>query len=245
MAAEKPFVLQEMSEVASGIWKAVLKGENKFTSPGQFAQVQLEHFFLRRPISVCDYDENGFTMLFRVVGGGTKELSEIPIGSKIDCLTGLGNGFPTLGEKPLLVGGGIGCPPLYGLAKAFVAKGIRPTVILGFKTGKEAILKAEFEALGAKVLIATEDGSLGKKGFVTDLLCEADFDLLYTCGPTPMMKALYQAIPTPGYYSLEERMGCGFGICVGCTIQTKSGPARVCKEGPVFLREELLWEVAK
>ena len=242
MAFEKPFVIEEMTPIAPGIFRLVLRGEHRFTRPGQFAQVSVPGCFLRRPISVCDYEPGRFTMLFRVVGNGTAVLSGRKAGDTLDCITGLGNGFPTEGEKPLLVGGGIGCPPLYHLCKEFVRRGVRPTVILGFKRGVECILKEEFEALGARVLIATEDGSMGQKGFVTNCLPGLEFDRLYTCGPTPMMKALHKTVKNPGYYSLEERMGCGFGVCVGCTIHTRSGAARVCKDGPVFASDELLWE---
>ncbi len=222
-----------------------LSGDTQYiTAPGQFINIALEGRYLRRPISVSDYDAAGLTIIYKVVGGGTSQMSEMKEGAELDILTGLGNGFnvEAKSNEPLLVGGGVGVPPLYNLCKRLLDMGKRPTVVLGFNTAKELFLADEFEALGAKVVVTTVDGSCGIKGFVTAALNSISFDYTYSCGPLPMLKALYDATQgTDGEYSFEERMGCGFGACVGCTCKTKYGNKRICKDGPVLGREEIVW----
>ena len=232
--------------LTESVYEMVLKGDTSaITHPGQFVELSLEGLFLRRPISVCNYDEDCLTLIYKVVGKGTAQMAEMAIGKTVDALTGLGNGFNDSVEchKPLLVGGGVGVPPLYRLAHNLIAQGKQVSVVLGFNTAAEIFYKEEFEALGANVVVATADGSVGVKGFVTDAIAQSgiEADYFYSCGPLPMLKALTQSLDIPGQISLEERMGCGFGICMGCSIQTASGAKRVCKEGPVFGKEEILW----
>ncbi len=233
-------------QLTDSVYQMELAGNTEaITAPGQFVELSVDGLFLRRPISVCNYDDGKLTLIYKVVGKGTKQMAELSVGAKIDTLTGLGNGFNDSIEcnAPLLVGGGVGVPPLYRLARNLIAKGKSVTVVLGFNTASEIFYKEEFETLGANVVVATADGSYGIKGFVTDAIKEADIksDLFYSCGPLPMLKALCSTLDIDGQISLEERMGCGFGICMGCSIQTASGAKRVCKEGPVFGKEEILW----
>lgn len=214
------------------------------TAPGQFVNVALPGKYLRRPISVCDWGGSHLTLLVKEAGEGTRELVRLPEGTELDVLTGLGNGFDyapeTVGPRPVLAGGGIGAAPLYGLAKRMTAAGQTPTVLLGFRSREDAIYIEEFSALGCPVRLATEDGSLGERGFITDLLPRDAYVL--ACGPTPMLRAVHSHPHTAGgQFSFEARMACGFGACVGCAIQTKNGPRRVCKDGPVFRKEEILW----
>ena len=222
----------------------VLSGDTSaITAPGQFVEIALPGKFLRRPISVCDWAENSLTLIYKVVGHGTEQMAALPAGTRLDVLTGLGNGYDTTlsGENPVLVGGGVGVPPLYALCKKLIAEGKKPSVILGFNKESEIFLKQEFEALGIPTHIATADGSVGTKGFVTDVLKTMDYSYFYSCGPMPMFRAMEAVVTTSGEFSFEERMGCGFGACMGCSIQTKSGAKRVCKDGPVFLREEVFF----
>ena len=228
------------------IYEMRLKGDTSaITRPGQFVELSIEGLFLRRPISVCNFDEGELTLVYKVVGKGTAEMAAMQVGRKVDVLTGLGNGFNADAEcqRALLVGGGVGVPPLYRLARELLAKGREVTVVLGFNTAAELFYEEEFKALGVNLVVATVDGSKGVKGFVTDAIRESGvaFDYFYSCGPLPMLKALSQSVTTDGELSLEERMGCGFGICMGCSIQTASGAKRVCKEGPVFKKEEVIW----
>ncbi|MBQ3116215.1 MAG: dihydroorotate dehydrogenase electron transfer subunit [Clostridia bacterium] len=212
--------------------------------PGQFVNIKLDGLFLRRPISVCDYEEGKLTIIYKVVGVGTEKMSKMIGGEKLDILTGLGNGYFTdfSGDKPLLVGGGVGVPPLYHLAKCLIKEGKNPTVVIGFNTISEIFGKEDFEKLGVKVLVATVDGSFGIKGFVTDAIAQVeDYSYVYTCGPEPMLKAVYNATTTSGEYSFEERMGCGFGACMGCSCKTKYANKRICKDGPVLVKEEIIW----
>ena len=221
-----------------------LRGDvSEITSSGQFVNIQLDGFFLRRPISVCDYSDGTLTLIYKVVGGGTEYMSKLGNGAELDILTGLGNGYDTSlsGEKPLLLGGGVGVPPLYNLAKKLVSEGKNVSVVLGFNTKDEIFYEKEFTALGAAVTVATADGSYGVKGFVTDAMPE-DYTYFYTCGPEPMLKAVYKATKTSGQMSFEERMGCGFGACMGCSCKTLTGNKRICKDGPVMKKEEILWE---
>ena len=224
------------------VYKMVLSGDTSaVTNCGQFVDLRLPEKYLRRPISVCDYDETTLTLIYKVVGSGTEIMSTLPVGTQLDVLTGLGNGYDTSlsGDRPVLVGGGVGVPPMFNLCKKLVAEGKHPQVVLGFNMASEIFLTEEFKALGVDVHIATADGSVGTKGFVTDVIKNLEYTYFYACGPMPMFKAMEACLTTSGQYSFEERMGCGFGACMGCTIQTKSGYKRVCKDGPVFWREEV------
>ena len=226
------------------VWRMTLAGDTQYiTRAGQFVNIQLEGRFLRRPISVCDWQEGVLTLVYKVVGGGTADMSRLTAGAELDLLTGLGNGFSDgeASQRPLLVGGGVGVPPLYGLAKRLTAKGLRPTAVLGFNTADEIFLADEFRAAGVDVVIATADGSAGVRGFVTDAMKGLDFDYFYACGPVPMLHALCGATDCDGELSREERMGCGFGACMGCSCKTADGGyKRICKEGPVFRKDELI-----
>ena len=236
------FEIRSNVALTDSVYKMVLAGDTSdITNCGQFVNIQLDGLFLRRPISVCDYDEKSLTIVYKVVGKGTEQMAAMKAGEKLDILTGLGNGYDlTLaGEKPVLLGGGVGVPPMYNLAKKLTALGKDVKVILGFNTASEIFYEEEFKALGCDVTVTTVDGSYGIKGFVTDALKNIDYTYFYTCGPEPMLKAVYRASNTSGQMSFEERMGCGFGACMGCTIQVKSGYKRVCKDGPVFFREEV------
>lgn len=208
--------------------------------PGQFMEIKLEQFFLRRPISICDVSDSTYTIIYKVVGKGTEVMSQLETGSKLNCLVPLGNGFDTtcMKEDVVLVGGGVGVPPLYYLAKQLIQEGKKPKVILGFNTKDEIFYEQQFKDLGLEVYVTTVDGTYGTKGFVTSLL--KGTDTVATCGPLPMLKAIKNVVKD-GQYSLEARMGCGFGACMGCSIETSHGSRRVCKDGPIFKQEELLW----
>ena len=236
---------QILSNVAltNDVYKMVLDGDTRYiTAPGQFINIRLEGKFLRRPISVCDYDDKSITIIYKIVGEGTEQLSKLESGEVLDVLTGLGNGYDiTKSTKPLLIGGGVGVPPMYNLAKALLADGQKPTVVLGFNTKSEIFYEDEFKDLGCNTLVTTVDGSYGIKGFVTDAMTDLDYDYFYTCGPLPMFKAVYNATSTSGQFSFEERMGCGFGACMGCSCKTKYGNKRICKDGPVLVKEEIIW----
>ncbi len=231
-------------KIAKDVYKMKLFGDvSAITSPGQFVNIKIDGLFLRRPISVCDCDNNTLTLIYKVVGRGTEVLSNMQEG-ELDVLTGLGNGYDlTLsGETPLLLGGGVGVPPLYMLAKQLIETGKNVTVILGFNSKEDVFYEEEFKSLGANVLVTTADGTYGIKGFVTDAVKNIDYSYFYTCGPEPMLKAVYRTLNTSGQFSFEERMGCGFGACMGCSCKTITGYKRICKEGPVLQKEEILWE---
>ena len=231
--------------LTDSVYKMVLAGDTSdIGGCGQFVNIQLDGLFLRRPISVCDYDEKTLTIVYKVVGKGTEQMAAMQPGTKLDILTGLGNGYDlTLaGEKPVLLGGGVGVPPMYNLAKKLRAEGKEVKVILGFNTASEVFYEEEFKALGCEVIVTTVDGSYGTKGFVTDAMKELNYSYFYTCGPEPMLKALYRESITSGQFSFEERMGCGFGACMGCSCKTVTGYKRICKDGPVLQKEEILWE---
>ena len=228
------------------VYRMVLEGDTRYiTRSGQFINIELEGKFLRRPISVADYDERTITIIYKVVGCGTEQMRHMEVGKKLDILTGLGNGFSTDNDaqRPLLVGGGVGVPPMYNLCKRLLAEGKQPQVIIGFNTASELFYLDEFKALGVDVYCSTADGSMGVKGFVTDVIREKalKFDYIYSCGPLPMLKALYDATEVAAEFSFEERMGCGFGACMGCSCKTKYGNKRICKDGPVLKREEIIW----
>ncbi len=230
--------------IAENVFEMKLKGDiSAITNAGQFVNVTVKDCYLRRPISVCDYDGNILTLVYKTVGKGTTIMGGLQKGTLIDTLVGLGNGYniENGGERPLIVGGGVGVPPLYKLCKELIEKGSKPTVVLGFNKKSEIFYKEKFENLGATVFVTTVDGSEGEKGFVTDVVKRLNYTYFYACGPMPMFRALEKVVVTDGEYSLEERMGCGFGACMGCSIMTKSGAKRVCKEGPVFKREDIIW----
>ena len=241
----KQSIFQILSNTAltDSVYKMVLEGDTSaITASGQFVNIRLTGKFLRRPISVCDYDERSLTIIYKVVGHGTEAMSAMAPGQELDILTGLGNGYDLslAGDAPLLIGGGVGVPPMYNLAKKLVAMGKTVNVILGFNTKSEIFYEEEFKALGCAVTVTTVDGSYGVKGFVTNALPES-YTHFYTCGPEPMLKAVYKATATSGQMSFEERMGCGFGACMGCSCKTLTGYKRICKEGPVMKKEEILW----
>ena len=238
------FTLTENRKIAANTYLSVLEGDTSdITASGQFVNIKLDGLYLRRPISVCDVEGNKLTIIYKAVGVGTEKMASTPVGEKWLTLTGLGTGYDLAkaGQAPLLIGGGAGVPPMYYLAKKLVAEGKRPTVILGFGKSDEVFFKDEFEALGLKVLVTTVDGSEGIKGFVTDAMDSIDYTYFYTCGPEPMLKAVYDKTVTSGQFSFEERMGCGFGACMGCTCKTKYGNKRICRDGPVLEKEEIIW----
>ena len=238
------FEIIENRPLTESVYLMRLTGDTSdITASGQFVNLKLDGFFLRRPISVCDSEDGILTLIYKVVGKGTEYMSTLPAGEKLDILTGLGNGYDLTasGNKPLLVGGGVGVPPLYKLAKNLIKEGKDVTVILGFNTKSEIFWKEEFEKAGAKVIVATVDGSEGVRGFVTDAMKDLDYTYFYSCGPEPMLKALYNASVTSGEMSFEERMGCGFGACMGCSCKTVTGNKRICKEGPVLKKEDIIW----
>ena len=238
------FEIIENRPLTETVYLMRLSGDTSdITASGQFVNIKLDGFFLRRPISVCDSEDGILTLIYKVVGKGTEYMSTLPVGEKLDILTGLGNGYDlsASGNKPLLVGGGVGVPPLYKLAKNLIREGKEVTVILGFNTKNEVFWKEEFAKAGAKVIVATVDGSEGVHGFVTDAMKDIDYTYFYSCGPEPMLKALYNASTTSGEMSFEERMGCGFGACMGCSCKTVTGNKRICKEGPVIKKEDIIW----
>ena len=237
--------ITENTKLAEGIYRLRLAGDTStITAPGQFVNLKLSGFFLRRPISVCDWTDGEVTLIYKVLGHGTDAMTRMAPGTELDVLTGLGNGYDVSrsGEHPLLVGGGVGIPPLYGLARRLRAQGRQVTAVLGFNRASEIFLAEEFRALGAEIILATADGSAGLRGLVTDgMAAVSDSTYLYTCGPELMLKAVYGACTTSGQFSFEERMGCGFGACMGCSCKTKYGNKRICKDGPVLEKEEIIW----
>ncbi len=238
------FTIASNDKIADGVYKMKLLGDSKsIVNAGEFINIKLDGLYLRRPISVYDCSDNFVTIIYKVVGKGTELMSQMKEGV-LDVLTGLGNGYELSlsGEKPLLIGGGVGVPPLYLLCKKLISENKKPTVILGFNTCSEIILEEDFKKLGANVIVTTVDGSYGVKGFVTNALDGVDYTYVYTCGPLPMLKAVYNATKTSGEYSFEERMGCGFGACMGCSCKTLYGNKRICKDGPVLKKEEIIWE---
>lgn len=244
---ERNFRIASNERIAAKTYRMVLEGDTSdFTAPGQFANVAVEGKFLRRPISVCDYSEDSLTLLYDVVGDGTRQMSEMKPGTVLNLLTGLGNGFDTevKTRRPVLVGGGIGVAPLLNLAKALRRAGKEPEIILGFNTSADVVLEKEFKDMGFGTVVTTADGSYGLKGFVTDApgWKEDAYDYFYACGPMPMLRALCGIPVIPGELSLDERMACGFGVCMCCSLETRDGAKRICKDGPVFKKEELIWK---
>ena len=242
------FEIKDNKNIARDVFKIELCGDTSgITAPGQFVNIKLDGFYLRRPLSVCDAADGTLTLIYKTVGRGTRYLSTLKAGEKLDILTGLGNGYDTSksGSSPLLIGGGVGVPPLYLLAKKLVSQGKTPAAVLGFGSADDVFLKDELEALGVKVYITTIDGSYGEKGIVTDIIKRLDYSYFYACGPEAMLRALCENTKTSGQLSFEERMGCGFGACMGCSCMTLTGAKRICKEGPVLEKEEIIWPTQK
>ena len=230
--------------IADITYEMVLKGDcSDITRPGQFVNIKLDGFFLRRPISVCDCQGDKLTIIYKVVGHGTDVMAQMKAGEKLDILTGLGNGYDLskTADNPVLIGGGAGVPPMYLLAKELIKAGKKPSVLLGFNKKSEVFYEDEFKTLGLKTVVATADGSYGVKGFVTDAMKTLDYDYFFTCGPEPMLRAIYDNTTVSGQMSFEARMGCGFGACMGCTCETLYGNKRICKDGPVLMKEEVKW----
>ena len=239
------FTIVENIPLTDLVYKMELAGDTSdITASGQFVNIKLDGLYLRRPISVCDSVDGKLTIIYKVVGKGTEQMKNMSAGKTLDVLTGLGNGYDLsmAGDTPLLIGGGVGVPPMYMLAKQLIAAGKKVSVILGFNTKSELFCEEDFKALGADVTVTTVDGSYGTKGFVTDAMKDMDYSYFYTCGPEPMLKAIYNASKTSGQFSFEERMGCGFGACMGCSCKTLYGNKRICKDGPVLVKEEIIWE---
>ena len=239
------FEIVSNRRLAPNVFEMVLRGDcAAVAAPGQFVNLRLDGFYLRRPISVCNVDGDALTLIYKVVGRGTEAMSRMQPGEKLDALVGLGNGYSLdeCGDRPMLIGGGAGVPPMYLLARRLLARGADVTVVLGFNAREEIFYEEEFRALGAKVVVATADGSYGVRGFVTDAMKQLPApSAACACGPEPMLKAVYNAADVPGQFSFESRMGCGFGACMGCTCKTKYGAKRICKDGPVLRREEIVW----
>ena len=238
------FKITSNEKIARDIFKMTLAGDTSaITAPGQFVNIKLNGLFLRRPISVCDCVGDNLTLIYKTVGHGTEQMSRMENGDELDLLTGLGNGYNTeaSGDSPLLVGGGVGVPPMYMLCRELISEGKNVTVVLGFNSKDDVFYENEFRALGADVHIATADGTYGTKGFVTDVIKDMQYTFFYTCGPEPMFRTMHKMMKTPGQYSFEERMGCGFGACMGCSCKTLTGNKRICKEGPVMESEEIIW----
>ena len=238
------FTIKENKALTESVYQMTLSGDvSDITAPGQFVNILLDGQFLRRPISVCNVEGDSLTIIYKVVGKGTEIMSKMQSG-ELDVLTGLGNGYDlsVSGQRPVLICGGVGVPPMYLLARKLLEQGREVKVILGFNTKAEIFYEDEFRALGADVAVTTVDGSYGIKGFVTDALKDMEYSYFYTCGPEPMLKAVYKASVTSGQMSFEKRMGCGFGACMGCSCKTLTGYKRICKDGPVMRKEEILWE---
>ena len=239
------YKIKSNKNIAKNVYEMILEGDTSYiVRPGQFINIELDGFYLRRPISVCDYDDKTITIIYKVVGNGTEKMSKLKEGEILDILTGLGNGFNinASGDRPLLIGGGVGTPPMYNLCKKLIEKDKKPIVILGFGTKDEVFYEQRFKELGAEVYIATMDGSYGTKGTVVDVIKNLDnYSYYYTCGPQKMLKAVYDLANSDGELSFEEKMGCGFGACMGCTCKTKYGDKRICKHGPVLKKEEIIW----
>lgn len=239
------FTVKENTPLAKDVYKLILSGNtDEIKTPGQFVNISLDGFYLRRPISVCDCEEGKLTLIYKAVGRGTEFMTSLEAGASLDILTGLGNGYDLSksGDSPVLIGGGVGVPPLYLLAKRLIEQGRKPAAVLGFNSVCDVFYEDEFRSLGVETAVVTADGSYGAKGFVTDILNIFDYSFFYACGPEPMFRAIAKTAVTPGQYSFEERMGCGFGACMGCSCKTLTGNKRICKEGPVMESGEIIWK---
>ena len=238
------FTVTSNKVIAKNTYEMVLTGDTEGLRAGGFVNIKIDGFYLRRPISVCDYEGDTLTLIYKVVGRGTEEMAKMKAGTPLSVLTGLGNGYDatTAGDRPLLIGGGAGVPPMYRLCRELVAMGKKVSVILGFGARDEVFYEEKFKALGASVYVTTVSGDYGIRGFVTDAMDQVDYTYFYTCGPEPMLKAVFTKSETSGQFSFEERMGCGFGACMGCSCKTVTGNKRICKEGPVLVKEDILWE---
>ncbi len=238
------FEITDTRQLTETVFEMKLRGDVSGIKCGQFVNLLIDGLYLRRPISVCDLNGDTLTLVYKVVGKGTQKMSEMKVGEKLDVLTQLGNGYDLSlsGKSPLLIGGGVGVPPMFLCAKRLIGGGKSVTVVLGCNTKEEIFYEEEFKKLGAKVIVTTVDGSYGVKGFVTDAMKDLEYTYFYTCGPEPMLKAVYNASKTSGQFSFEERMGCGFGACMGCSCKTLYGNKRICKDGPVLVKEEIIWE---
>lgn len=238
------YTVRKVEQLTYDTYEMALMGDTSWLkAPGQFVNIKIDGLFLRRPLSVCDIDKEGIIVIFKVVGQGTKALSRMKQGTQLDILCDLGNGY-NIGidfAKPLIIGGGCGVPPLYYLAKTLIAKGLVPNVILGFNSKQDVFYENKFTDLGCKVVVCCVDGSYGNKGYATDVMDEFEYDYIFSCGPEPMLKAVYEKSQCDAQFSFEERMGCGFGACMGCTCKTKYGYKRICKDGPVLYKEEIVW----
>ena len=235
----------ENTQLCRDVFRMRLGGDvSAVPRPGQFVNIRLDGRFLRRPISVYDWDGSSFTIIYKILGGGTEQMSRFAPGTELDILTGLGNGFDTedAGEEPLLLGGGVGTPPMYALAKELLSRGRSVTAVLGFNGAEDVFCEREFADLGVRTIVATTDGSYGVRGFVTDAMADLTYSYFYACGPEPMLRAVFRATKTSGQLSFEERMGCGFGACMGCTCRTIAGYKRICRDGPVLRKEEISWD---
>lgn len=241
MTKQGMYEVTDNRPIARDVWEMTLRGDTSAIShPGQFVEIRLSGLFLRRPISVCSWDKESIRLIYKVIGKGTACLSDAREGDLLDVLTGLGHGFSiheAKGKRIAIIGGGVGVPPLYGLIQKISKEDI--SCMLGFNAAEDVFYEKQFEELGAKVIVTTADGSYGTKGFVTDALRKIDYDYYFACGPMPMLKAVH-ALGREGQLSLEARMGCGFGVCMGCSMEMNSGMKRVCKDGPVFNSEEVL-----
>ena len=238
------FTVLDNRPLTGNVYRMILAGDTgAITKPGQFVNIKLNGLYLRRPISVCDWEDGKLTLIYKTVGRGTEQMAAMTAGETLDLLVGLGNGFDTSksGDAPLLLGGGVGVPPMYGLCKRLIGEGKKVTVVLGFNTKDEVFYENHFRRLGCEVIVTTVDGSHGQKGFVTDAMKSLTYSYFYTCGPMPMFRAIEATAVTSGQYSFEERMGCGFGACMGCSCETKYGNKRICRDGPVLEREEIVW----
>lgn len=238
------FTVISNERIAKSVYKMILSGNaSEISRAGQFVNIKLDGFYLRRPISVCDCTDDTLTIIYKAVGKGTEYMATLECGQTLDILLPLGNGYSldNGAKMPLILGGGVGVPPMYNLAKRLISDGAKVTAVLGFNTANEVFYADEFRALGANVIVTTADGSVGEKGFVTDVMDKIDYDYVYCCGPEPMLKAVYNKSKTSGQFSFEERMGCGFGACMGCSCKTKYGNKRICKDGPVLTKEEIIW----
>ena len=238
------FTVTSNKMIAKNTYEMVLTGDTEGLRAGGFVNIKIDGFYLRRPISVCDYEGDTLTLIYKVVGRGTEEMAKMKAGTPLSVLTGLGNGYDatTAGDRPLLIGGGAGVPPMYRLCRELIAMGKKVSVILGFGARDEVFYEEKFKALGASVYVTTVSGDYGIRGFVTDAMDKVDYTYFYTCGPEPMLKAVFTKSETSGQFSFEERMGCGFGACMGCSCKTVTGNKRICKEGPVLVKEDILWE---